>query len=356
MYFLAIHNLNTLIISTTIFAMCGIHVVISTTPLPPLTAADSIPGLSESTSRRLRARGPDHCGQVRVSLPLVGGHGPRGPDPTPPSPSRLESTALENGGLGAAGSPQPSVHICLTSTVLSLRGGDGEVTAQPFVSPLADIEDAAGGEAGGAAGLAYAFCWNGEAWSIDRLDGDSALKDVGQGGGLGKRENDGAVLFRLVRRAAATRATPSSSAYDEQLSVSQEVGKNGGGDGDVLGVLRRIRGPFAFVFLDAVRRRLYYGRDRLGRRSLVMIVQRQHSKGFDIRLSSFAEDMAQGWKEVPARGVHVLHLDQLMASMESAVETTPWLRAQEENMVSGSFTKSTLSKPPPTLPTDRDTT
>ncbi|KAF4581045.1 asparagine synthase-like protein [Ophiocordyceps camponoti-floridani] len=131
----------------------------------------------------------------------------------------------------------------LTATVLALRG-DG-ITRQPLV------DDATGS----------VLCWNGEAWAI-------GCEDV--------RGNDAeAVMDRLA-----------------------------GGE-DVVGLLRAVEGPFAFVYLDWPAARLYYGRDRLGRRSLLV---KPGDHGW--RLASIAPVPADdGWAEVDADGFYVLSLD-----------------------------------------------
>ncbi|KAK1476679.1 asparagine synthase [Colletotrichum cuscutae] len=140
-----------------------------------------------------------------------------------------------------------SVFLTLTSTVLALRGD--HVTQQPF-------RDASSGSA---------LCWNGEAWKI---------------AGESVQGNDGEAIFALL--------TAVSSRDTEEDAV--------------LNVLRRIEGPFAFVYFDATSSRLFYGRDRLGRRSLLL-----NGEG-GIRLSSIAESTSSSWAEVEADGIYVVDL------------------------------------------------
>jgi hypothetical protein len=102
-------------------------------------------------------------------------------------------------------------------------------------------------------------------------------------------ENDAEVVFeRLVSAAAAAAA---ADAVD-------------GGVGAVVYVLRRIEGPFAFVFYDAVGGRVYFGRDRLGRRSLLV----RDLRGGGMVLCSVAGEGhgGEGWREVEADGVYVV--------------------------------------------------
>ncbi|KAM0225809.1 hypothetical protein ACHAQD_000768 [Fusarium lateritium] len=137
-----------------------------------------------------------------------------------------------------------NLFLTFTSTVLSLRGD--HVTKQPLV-------DTATGSV---------LCWNGEAWGIR---------------GEPVKGNDSEAVLALL--AAASR-----------------------GAGDVMDVLRAIEGPFAFIYLDKPAKRLYYGRDRLGRRSLLV------KNGVPFVLSSIAETPVDGWSEVEANGCYTLDL------------------------------------------------
>ena len=100
-------------------------------------------------------------------------------------------------------------HLTFTSSVLSLRGD--QVQEQPLI----DLKTGS------------VLCWNGEAWSFQDVP---------------IMQND-------------TRAV-----FTELLNGSESVL-------DVFGV---VKGPFAFVFYDASARILYFGRDVLGRRSLLL--------------------------------------------------------------------------------------
>jgi len=144
--------------------------------------------------------------------------------------------------------------ILLTSTVLSLRGN--HVTRQPF------LDDS----------LGSVLCWNGEAWKLGSRDVDG---------------NDGAALFNLLIHA------------DESDTATEERRQH------VLDILRSIQGPFAFIYLDRPAGLLYFGRDRLGRRSLLISEDSQRAR---ITLSSVAEAADAQWREVEADGVYVLDL------------------------------------------------
>lgn len=162
------------------------------------------------------------------------------------------------------------VFLTLTSTVLSLRGD--HVTPQPFRNPS----------------TGSIFCWNGEAWKLDEKPVDG---------------NDGEAVFKLLT------AAPTEDA--------------------VLNILRSIRGPFAFVYYDAPLAKLYYGRDRLGRRSLLV------NRDEGLVLSSVAHSTTSSWSEVEADGIYVLDLKRWSASTPSPpVSRKPWSLEESDDLVS----------------------
>lgn len=145
------------------------------------------------------------------------------------------------------------VHATFHSTVLSLRG-------QSIVEqPLRD------------GSTQSVLCWNGEAWSI----GDETVTG-----------NDSELVF--------ARLIAASSAPSSELSPRA-----------VIALLASIRGPYAFVFYDAPHKLLYYGRDCLGRRSLL----RKFTPDGTIVLSSVCDNASgESWAEVEADGIYVLDL------------------------------------------------
>lgn len=144
------------------------------------------------------------------------------------------------------------ISLTFTSTVLALRGN--HVAKQPFEDPVTDS----------------VFCWNGEAWKID--------------GNL-VNGNDGEAIFALLRANSGADIGPRRT-Y-------------------ILNTLRSLQGPFAFIYYDAPGKCLYFGRDRLGRRSLLI------DRSADARIvafSSIADSSNPSWKEVAADGVYSMPL------------------------------------------------
>ena len=160
--------------------------------------------------------------------------------------------------LKAPASESDGAFLTFTSTVLSLRGD--HLTKQPFQNQQ----------------TGSVLCWNGEAWKID---------------GRVVEGNDGEAVFALLSDASGS--------------------KTESGDDAVLEALRSIEGPFAFVYFDAQAKTLYFGRDRLGRRSLLICHDETESS---FVISSVAAACEEKWKEAEADGVYSVALHEEMLS------------------------------------------
>ncbi|KAJ3145396.1 Asparagine synthetase domain-containing protein 1 [Geranomyces michiganensis] len=106
----------------------------------------------------------------------------------------------------------------------------------------------------------------------------------------------------------------------------------------VLEVLSSLRGPWAVVYWQPTERKLWFGRDFLGRRSLLWRKPRTAEEPFLLAsVSPFGPvDGATGvggdWEEVPADGIYCLHVPQnsvinqhtCVADLCSAITRHPW--------------------------------
>jgi len=174
----------------------------------------------------------------------------RGPDSSGQYQVVINTEARDDNGE----SPSAPFHATFYSTVLSLRGQS--IVDQP-------LRDAQTGSV---------LCWNGEAWSV----GD----DIVAG-------NDSKVVFDGL-------LSSSSSSQSAEESIRA-----------VIALLASVRGPYAFVFFDATRKLVYYGRDCLGRRSLL----RKTTADGALILSSVCDNASgESWMEVEADGVYVTDL------------------------------------------------
>ncbi|KIH87088.1 hypothetical protein SPBR_04832 [Sporothrix brasiliensis 5110] len=203
------------------------------------------------------------------------------------------------------------VSLQFTSTVLALRG-DG-LTKQPFEDTATDT--------------GRVLCWNGEVWKW-KVSGERGRTQVEVDG------NDGQHLFERLAACSDTDA--------------------------VLAVLRAIEGPFAFVYYDRPAGQLFYGRDRLGRRSLL---ERRTDRSLTL---SSVSDMSSSsateapWVEVEADGIYVVNLLQdrpfaHASSSDDAVDgdggggTTryDWSKELGNDSVSGLGHFNMAASPPP---------
>ena len=178
-------------------------------------------------------------------------------------------------------SKEQTCNLNFVSTVLSLRGEC--IVGQP-------LEDSKSGSL---------LCWNGEAWRIGN--------EIVQG-------NDAEAVFSLLLNAAQScnvNASDRLSSYDQSKQ-------------NIFETIATITGPYAFVFYDAQSTRVFYGRDALGRRSLLIKSYGVGSLG--ISSVSDATD-AHGWIEVEADGINMLDIRaSLVSSSQRADRTThvPW--------------------------------
>jgi asparagine synthetase B (glutamine-hydrolysing) len=180
--------------------------------------------------------------------------------------------------------PDQTLRLYFTSTVLALRGG--HLAKQP-------LEESP--ETGSV------LCWNGEAWRINSQP---------------VRGNDGEAVFSLLQP-----SVPSPSQTREAC---------------VIDVLRSIEGPFAFVYYDAAASRLYYGRDRLGRRSLLI---NSSSNANSISLCSIADVPTTGWEEVSSEGIWSIDLKTYDGTsgelpLQDCITKHAWLQSGDTEMVS----------------------
>ncbi|XP_061091095.1 asparagine synthetase domain-containing protein 1 [Conger conger] len=158
-----------------------------------------------------------------------------------------------------------SYHCLFSAHVLHMRG---PMTPQP-------VEDDSGN----------VFLWNGEVF-----------------GGLpvGQEENDTHVLA-------------------QHLSHSQLPD-------EVLSVLSRVRGPWAFIYYQAAQNCLWFGRDFFGRRSLLWQCSPEQRL---MVLSSVATAVPctgdPQWQEVPAVGVYRMNLRALAELGSLTLEVYPWI-------------------------------
>ncbi|KAG9954827.1 hypothetical protein KCU85_g148, partial [Aureobasidium melanogenum] len=164
-----------------------------------------------------------------------------------------------------------NVYLTCFSTVLALRGD------HTVVQPVQHTD------------YPHAFlCWNGEAWKHD------AAPISG---------NDSEVVFASISNLLKAE---DSDAPDSASKVVQHA-------------MNLITGPYAFVYYDPLSDTLFFGRDPLGRRSLM---HRVDDNGNFI-LSTISGSQDQGWDEVEADGIYSLNLKSFYASAQKKERCIP---------------------------------
>lgn len=164
-------------------------------------------------------------------------------------------------------------YLTFTATVLSLRGD--------FIveQPLEDIQSGS------------ILCWNGEAWKID------CTRIIG---------NDAVAVLNLLAKAISVRCSSSREDIFSEEEASQAV----------LDVLSSICGPSAFVFYDAQYQRIFYGRDALGRRSLLHKID---GSGSLMISSVFDFSDTEDWAEVEPGCIYRYEIGSKADSHQSSV-------------------------------------
>ncbi|GAB1726117.1 hypothetical protein NU195Hw_g1222t1 [Hortaea werneckii] len=207
-------------------------------------------------------------------------------DPICPSPTLQE--LLQQRGPDAIGDLVVQVpgkhheaptnqHVKFHSSVLSLRGDN--TVRQPYR-----------GQHHGE----FTLCWNGEAWEISgqRPDG-----------------NDTELISDLIRTALTDKmASDAGSRTEAVFRIATAVANK----------LSTVAGPYAFVAYDHDLGVLCFGRDFLGRRSLLTRV----TEDGDFLLSSVSDSPeSSGWSEVEADGVYCVDLQRTADSGLTGDET-----------------------------------
>lgn len=190
----------------------------------------------------------------------------RGPDEYNTQLVKLEQ---EQSCDGEVSTVTKTLYLTFVSSVLALRGD--HIAKQPLV----DIDSNS------------VLCWNGEAWKIngELIDG-----------------NDTELVFRELIAA---------SRYNHDAGESEAEAESEGAQNSVTrltSIISQITGPFSFVFFDGIHRRLYFSRDCLGRRSLLL----GNDGSMELRICSIVDGLQEThFAEIETDGVRMIDLKDL---------------------------------------------
>ncbi|KAJ7835293.1 asparagine synthase-domain-containing protein [Mycena leptocephala] len=142
------------------------------------------------------------------------------------------------------------------------------------------------------------FCWNGEIF--DGMD-------------ITKEENDGVKLFHAL------------SAVDTIEQVGELFGK--------------IEGPYAFVYYHAVSERVFFARDPLGRRSLLIHKPSTRNPYFLLASVSIGSDPSCEFQELPTEYVYCLELRDLLNGGDMAGNFDSYLTSFPRSSVNALYSQ-----------------
>lgn len=178
--------------------------------------------------------------------------------------------------------PLNTIYLTFHASVLSLRGD--ETIQQPLKDPA----------------KGSILCWNGEAWKID----DFPITG-----------NDAKVMFEHLITAAEPCMVDRENLPCSEGKTLQNI----------VSVLNNFSGPASFVFYDAQNQRIFYGRDSLGRRSLL---QKRGSDG-SLLISSVREFLdPDSWDEIEAGKIYMLNFSDHHDVGRGIIQTQPAVKVR----------------------------
>ncbi|NXB71651.1 ASND1 protein, partial [Donacobius atricapilla] len=136
------------------------------------------------------------------------------------------------------------------------------------------------------------FLWNGEIFS---------------GVNVGNLENDTEIMFHHL------------------ALCSREM--------DILSLFSSLRGPWSFVYYEAARHSLWFGRDYFGRRSLLWQFSNEVDSAFCLTSVSSCSESGNQWQEVPASGIFKIDLKACATAKSLSLTLFPWKCSRGEKAV-----------------------
>ncbi|NXF38366.1 ASND1 protein, partial [Nyctibius bracteatus] len=140
------------------------------------------------------------------------------------------------------------------------------------------------------------FLWNGEIFN---------------GVHVGDQENDTEVLFHHL------------------ASCSSEA--------DILSLFSALQGPWSFIYYQASRHSLWFGRDYFGRRSLLWQFSNEVGGAFCLTSVSVYSGSGNQWQEVPASGIFKIDLKACATTKSLSLTLFPWKYSCTEKAVEEIF-------------------
>ncbi|NXX06878.1 ASND1 protein, partial [Larus smithsonianus] len=95
-------------------------------------------------------------------------------------------------------------------------------------------------------------------------------------------------------------------------------------EADILSLFSSLRGPWSFIYYQASRHCLWFGRDYFGRRSLLWQFSNEVDSAFCLTSVSVHSESGNQWKEVPASGIFKIDLKACASTTSLSLTLFPW--------------------------------
>ncbi|NWU94954.1 ASND1 protein, partial [Upupa epops] len=109
-------------------------------------------------------------------------------------------------------------------------------------------------------------------------------------------------------------------------------------EADILSLFSSLRGPWSFIYYQASRHSLWFGRDYFGRRSLLWQFSDELGSAFCVSSVSFHSESSNQWQEVPASGIFKIDLKACAIAKSLSLTLFPWKYCCTEKAVEEMFT------------------
>ncbi|NWH64231.1 ASND1 protein, partial [Geococcyx californianus] len=102
-------------------------------------------------------------------------------------------------------------------------------------------------------------------------------------------------------------------------------------EADILSLFSSLRGPWSFIYYQASRHSLWFGRDYFGRRSLLWQFSNEVNNAFCLTSVSVYSKSGNQWQEVPASGIFKIDLKACATTKSLSLTLFPWKYSCTEN-------------------------
>ncbi|NWY48529.1 ASND1 protein, partial [Sylvia atricapilla] len=104
-------------------------------------------------------------------------------------------------------------------------------------------------------------------------------------------------------------------------------------DVDILSLFSSLRGPWSFIYYEAARHSLWFGRDYFGRRSLLWQFSSEGDSALCLTSVSGCSQSGNQWQEVPASGIFKIDLKACATTKSLSLILFPWTYSCREKAV-----------------------